>query len=278
MDERPFSLMLQPARRDGVGFIGLEMDDEAAWAKALNELRSAGVNVELGTPTEIALRAVANMAWALDPDGNRVEWYYGPRTALAPFKPGRPIGGFRTGELGFGHLAMLTPRLEAMEHFYFELIGFRLSDYMNSDVKARWSHINPRHHTLALVGGGERLLHHVMVEYEYVDDVGRLYDMALQIPERIQTTLGRHSNDHMLSFYSRTPGRFLIETGWGGRLIDEAHWQPEELARMSIWGHERHWQSAEMKRRLREQNDEASRQGIVYPVAVTSRSGFEIDR
>jgi 2,3-dihydroxybiphenyl 1,2-dioxygenase len=277
MDARPFALLLEPASDNGLGLIGLEVADPAALAQVADEVRAAGITVHEASGEELALREVAAMVWAHDPDGHRVEWYYGPRACAEPFVPGRPIGGFRTGRLGIGHLAMMTPQLAEMERFWFGLVGFRLSDFMEGDVTGRWAHVNPRHHTLALVAGPQRLLHHVMVEYEFIDDVGRLYDKALQTPEIIQTTLGRHSNDHMLSFYSRTPGGFLIETGWGGRLIeDESAWTPQRLWCMSIWGHERHWQTPEMRARLRADNEEASRRGVVFPVPAEHRPGFAL--
>ncbi len=59
---------------------------------------------------------------------------------------------------------------------------------------------------------------------------------------RIGTTLGRHTNDFMTSFYARTPSDFMIEYGWGGRSIDPDTWQPVEMTcGPSLWGHDRTW-------------------------------------
>ena len=55
-----------------------------------------------------------------------------------------------------------------------------------------------------------------------LDDVGQAYDLALGEEGRIATTLGRHSNDFMTSFYANTPSGFFVEYGWGGRSIDPA--------------------------------------------------------
>jgi hypothetical protein len=58
-------------------------------------------------------------------------------------------------------------------------------------------------------------------------------------PERIAAKLGRHPNDLMLSYYMRTPGDILVECGWGGREVDDATWQPEEMTSVSsMWGHQ----------------------------------------
>ena len=81
-----------------------------------------------------------------------------------------------------------------------------------------------------------------MFEVCYLDDVGQAYDLALRKPEMIGTTLGRHVNDHVTSFYSWSPSKFLVEYGWGGRTIDTDNWTPHERTEgPSLWGHDRMW-------------------------------------
>jgi hypothetical protein len=58
----------------------------------------------------------------------------------------------------------------------------------------------------------------------------------------IGTTLGRHTNDQVTSFYSWSPSKFLVEYGWGGRSIDPQTWTPQLRADgPSLWGHDRMW-------------------------------------
>jgi len=52
-----------------------------------------------------------------------------------------------------------------------------------------------------------------------------------------EMTLGMHPNDHMFSFYVRTPSGMNVEYGWGGLVIDEATWQVQHLDKLSSWGH-----------------------------------------
>ena len=81
-----------------------------------------------------------------------------------------------------------------------------------------------------------------MVELFSLDDVGQSYDVALSEQDRVNVTLGRHTNDLMTSFYAKTPSSFMVECGWGGREIDPATWQPVEMHDgPSLWGHERVW-------------------------------------
>ncbi|MEX3812953.1 VOC family protein [Paraburkholderia sp. BR13439] len=274
MDDYAWRLFVRPAQRNGVGFIGMKVDSLEALETVHEEMTSAGIPVHESNAAERCERSVQRMLWASDPDGNRVEFFVGRSTDASPFKPGRPIGGFRTGSLGFGHVVIGTPLLEEMEYFYIKVLGFGLTDYMEGDIKVRFIHANERHHSLALVKTPARFLHHVMVEYKFMDDVGRLYDKALTMPGMIQTSLGRHGNDHMLSFYSKTPGGFLIETGWGGRLIDRESWKPEELWCMSLWGHERSWETPENRLKQREQNALAASRGALAPVEINGEGGF----
>ena len=76
-----------------------------------------------------------------------------------------------------------------------------------------------------------------MIELNSFDDVGDAYDKALTMPGRVALTLGRHANDRMVSFYVNTPSGFLLEYGWGGRLVDDDTWEVEETPPCSLWGH-----------------------------------------
>ena len=92
-----------------------------------------------------------------------------------------------------------------------------------------------------------------MFEICYLDDVGQAYDLALRKPEMIGTTLGRHVNDHVTSFYSWSPSKFLVEYGWGGRTIDPENWTPHERTEgPSLWGHDRTWLTPEGREEARD--------------------------
>ena len=93
----------------------------------------------------------------------------------------------------------------------------------------------------------------MMFEVCYLDDVGQAYDLALRKPEMIGTTLGRHVNDHVTSFYSYSPSKFLVEYGWGGRTLDTANWTPHERTEgPSLWGHDRMWLTPEGREEARQ--------------------------
>ena len=105
--------------------------------------------------------------------------------------------------------------------FYVDVLGFRLSDHIEKPFRAYFFHVNPRHHSPALIETSNSRMHHLMVELFSLDDVGQGYDVAIA-EDRVNVTLGRHTNDFMTSFYAKTPSSFMLECGWGGREIDPA--------------------------------------------------------
>jgi catechol 2,3-dioxygenase-like lactoylglutathione lyase family enzyme len=170
-----------------------------------------------------------------------------------------------------GHAVLNVERVEDVLPFYRDVLGFRLSDYALQPFKAFFLHANSRHHALALIETGRSGLHHLMMEVVGFDDLGQGYDLAQLEPGRVATTLGRHSNDHMTSFYVRSPSGFLIEYGWGGRDIDPATWAPVEMTMgPSLWGHDRDWLPEETKAEARALRLQAAAEGIRAPLKIAS--------
>ncbi len=237
MDDRRQRLMVDGALPDGSTVFGWEVADAAALDTLGAKLDDARVAVKRGSAAAAARRCVAGLISFADPAGNPLEAFHGGAVATDPFKPGRDIGGFRCGALGMGHVLLAAPRIDTVWAFYRDLLGFRISDYTAAPVKAYFTHVNPRHHSLALVEAPHRVMHHLLLELYSLDDVGRGYDMALA-DGRVAVTLGRHGNDRMTSFYQRTPSPFYVEYGWGGLDVDDATWKPQELKSVrSFWGH-----------------------------------------
>jgi 2,3-dihydroxybiphenyl 1,2-dioxygenase len=246
MDDRKQRVIVDTDTWEGLSFYGWEVADSGALAALAARLEQAGVNVVHGSRALADERRVRDLIVFSDPVGNRLEAFHGAESTGEPFRPGRSISGFRTGPLGMGHAVLTVERIDEVLPFYTDLLGFRLSDYFVRPFKAYFFHLNPRHHSLAFIESGKNGIHHLMVELCYLDDVGQAYDLALRQPEMIGTTLGRHTNDQITSFYSWSPSKFLVEYGWGGRSIDPATWKPHERADgPSLWGHDRMWLSAE---------------------------------
>ena len=239
MDDRKQRLVLDSALPDGTQYFGWEVEDAGKLAALADRLERAGVAVHHEGRALADQRLLADLISFCDPAGNRLEVFHGAAIADEPFRPGRLISGFRAGPLGMGHVLVTVQDMTASLAFYRDLLGFRISDYMIAPLKAYFLHVNPRHHSIALVEAPVNSLNHLMVELYSLDDVGQGYDLALMDREKIVATLGRHSNDFMTSFYMRTPSKFFVEYGWGGRDVDDATWQPHEVDTLaSFWGHD----------------------------------------
>jgi 2,3-dihydroxybiphenyl 1,2-dioxygenase len=269
MDDRKQRVIVDASLPEGTRFFGWEMADAAAVEQLAARLERAKVPVTREPAGVADARHVRGLISFSDPAGNRLEAFHGAGIDSTPFRPGRSISGFRTGPLGLGHAVLTVRNLDAVMPFYTEILGFKLSDYILAPFRAFFFHINKRHHSLALIETGTDGMHHLMVELFSLDDVGQAYDIALNQPDRIGVTLGRHTNDYMTSFYAKTPSAFSVECGWGGREIEAAGWQPTEYVEgPSLWGHERTWLSAADRERARDMRMQAAADGVRHPVQV----------
>jgi 2,3-dihydroxybiphenyl 1,2-dioxygenase len=268
MDDRKQRIVIDRALAEGTRFFGWEVADAAALDQLAARLEQAGVTVTAELPALADTRRVRGLISFHDPAGNRLEAFHGAEIDDTPFKPGRSISGFRTGPQGLGHAVLTVENIEPVMAFYVELLGFGLSDYIEKPFRAYFFHVNARHHSLALIETGRNGMHHLMVELFSLDDVGQSYDIALK-ENRVNVTLGRHTNDLMTSFYAKTPSAFMVECGWGGREIEPSTWQPVEMFDgPSLWGHERVWLQPAEREVAREMRMHAAASGLRAPVQV----------
>ena len=267
MDDRMQRLLVSNEPGDTLAFLGFEVDTREDLQYFAAKLEAAGYEPHSGAGMLADRRFVTDMIWFLDPMGNRVELVYSPMLASDPFKPGRPIDGFKTGPLGMGHAVLHVKDIDIMMPFYRGVLEFRVSDYGLKPYGLYFFHLNDRHHSFAMVGSGNAGFHHFMVEYQNLDDIGQGYDLAQLEEDGIAYTLGRHTNDYMTSFYANTPSGFFVENGWGGRLIDPETWEPHETHDgPSFWGHERLYLTEEGgRKRLREMRLDAAARGVRAP-------------
>lgn len=247
MDEMSRRFMLYPSGEDDAIFYGYEVAGKAQLDAMEAKLHAAGVETTRASAGEKKARAVVDMIHCKDPSGLRVELYYGPKVEFErPFRSERALSGFVAGEQGLGHTVLQVPDVAAARHFYEDILGFLVSDYISLPVSPKFSvdvvflHCNPRHHSLALAPsppGKSKRLNHFMIQGTAIDDVGSTYILAKERNIRLIMDLGRHTNDHMMSFYMRSPSGFDVEFGWGARLIDDTTWRVTQHTSGSIWGH-----------------------------------------
>ena len=239
IDERPFRVLVAPGEgHDGLAFAGWELPDAQSLSCAAAELAAAGITTETATSDECDQRRVRGLVRATDPDGFVLELFHGPIHDHELFASPTGVSGFVTGAHGMGHIVLATSKPEQSLAFYTEVLGFRVSDYWRpSGDDVVFLHCNQRHHSLALVPSDEPALLHFMVEARTLDDVGSTLDRHREADVPISMSLGKHTNDRMVSFYSRSPSGFDVEFGFGGLLIDESTWTVTQITEPSFWGH-----------------------------------------
>jgi 2,3-dihydroxybiphenyl 1,2-dioxygenase len=238
VDDAVHRIAVHPGERDELAYLGWAVTGPEALEEAVTSLEKEGLTVHRGGAELAALRAVADVAWFVDPFGFRHELGWGLVTRPGSFRPGRPMSGFLTGEGGLGHAVLIVPDLGRAERFYTEVLGLRLSDRVEGGMSLRFFHCNGRHHSLAFAAiPGMVGMHHLMLEVASLDDVGKALDLVRERAVPVTMNLGRHTNDLMTSFYLRTPSGFEIEYGWGGRIVDDANWVVTTYEGGSIWGH-----------------------------------------
>jgi 3,4-dihydroxy-9,10-secoandrosta-1,3,5(10)-triene-9,17-dione 4,5-dioxygenase len=252
MDARPFRFAIVPGQADRLQLCGWELASAADFEAACAALDGAGMTYQQGSEADCVERQVQALVRLEDPAGNQLELFHGAALDYEKFVSPAGVAGFETGfngDMGFGHAVLPAPNLVETHAFYRDVLGFGDTDYMHfrfSEDPAdpgqglNFMHVqNPRHHSLALYQADMPSgCIHLMVEVLSIDEVGYCLDRVLARNIPVTSTLGRHTNDRMLSFYMATPGGFALEYGCDGLKMDWEGYTPTVSSRPSLWGHE----------------------------------------
>ena len=252
MDERPFRFCIRKAEADKLACTAFELADHETFEDTKTILEQEGIAFEEASAEQAASRKVKGFISVTDPSGNNLELYWGADLDYAKFISPKGIAGFETGfngDMGFGHAVLPAPNLEETHAFYTQILGFGDSDQMHFKFTEdpndpgqglRFMHVNnPRHHSLALYQDANNPVGcvHLMVEVLDTDEVGYCLDRVNEAGIPIVSTLGRHTNDNMLSFYMATPSGFAMEFGTEGLQLDWEGFTPTVSTLPSLWGH-----------------------------------------
>ncbi len=244
-DSYAWRIRLIPSEEpDNLAFIGWEVGnaDELDGLKA--DLDTAGVPWQQGSDDQKKDRQVHDLITFTDPEGTVCEAFYGPlQRTEEPFVSPKGVS-FVTGEQGLGHIVLVTKDQKQMEDFYISVLKLKISDYINTEVipgrplSITFLRCNGRHHSLALAPVPiPAKVAHIMLQTDDINEVGRALDRVNDAKLHLSFTLGRHSNDDMLSFYVMSPSGFDVEFGWGALTVDEDTWHVKTHAQNSAWGH-----------------------------------------
>lgn len=246
LDQRAWRIAIHPTGEDDILYYGWEVSGPENFDALIKRLAGAGVEVTVDAALA-QQRGVMALAYCKDPAGVTCEFFWGAtEVKFDPFVSPTGVSSFRTGQEGLGHVVILYHDIEALKHFYQDLLGFRYSDFILGPmgpvtVPVTFLRCNPRHHTFAFAPVPPQFpkkLAHFMLQTESVDDVGYALDRLHRQGHELALTLGRHTNDEMISFYAVTPSGFEVEYGWGALSVDETHWTATRHEKISAWGHQ----------------------------------------
>ncbi|WP_300679622.1 VOC family protein [Nocardioides sp.] len=248
MDEYGYRVQVELGAPAGVHTIGWSVLGADELTEVIAQVEKLGYEVTRhGVGSEHArARNVVDVASFTDPDGITVELFYAAEQALTPFVSAVGTQFVANRELGLGHVFQLVSDVDRYHELYRDALGFTLSDFIGP---ATFYHCNPRHHSFAFVPTGNddrnraQGVGHIMMETTDIDGVGRAIDAMYEYGRTYgaveKATLGKHTNDKMISFYVETPSGTQIEYGTGGIVIDDATWVPTQYGSAHYWGHDR---------------------------------------
>jgi 2,3-dihydroxybiphenyl 1,2-dioxygenase len=242
IDEYHHRFSLYPSDKNSVRSIGWEVASPEDLAELVARLRGLGLKVSEANAELKAERKVRELVSFRDPTIDiPTELFYGPLAHNKAVNFARGLSGYITRGLGLGHVVFSCRDPKAAVKFYTEVLGFKVSDYIIwEDKDATFLHCNPRHHSMAIMNEFGPLKHgdlnHIMIEAKSFDDVGYAYDIVRDHKIPVMLDMGKHSNDHMQSFYIFSPSGFALEYGYGARVIED-DWEIRTYDQPMLFGH-----------------------------------------
>ena len=247
LDERAARIIVVPGDTDKIVTVGWEVRDQAALERVKATLDVASVAFKELSLAEADARRVEAVIAFDDPAGTSTEVFHGAVLDHSPVVT--PFGAqFVTGEQGLGHVVLPALDVPGLFGFYTKVLGFHSRGAFRvptppefGPLRVRFLGINQRHHSLAICPAmtlRDPGVIHLMVEVDTLDAVGQALDRVNREGFQLSSTLGRHTNDKMVSFYVRAPGDWDIEFGTDGMRVNETYYTAEEITADSYWGHQ----------------------------------------
>jgi catechol-2,3-dioxygenase len=231
-DSDQLSLVLTQAADTSVPKITFEIAPDTNLAAAQKMLSGKGIKAELrsndlpGVPQSLVLT---------DHEGTQIELMVNGEAMPA----NGPVGGLAVNKLG--HIAMITTDPQRTSEFYGEVLGFRVSDWIEENFV--FMRCGFDHHTLNFARGPQRRLHHIAFELRDSSHMHQACDLLGR--KRIELLWGpvRHGPGHNVAVYHRNPDGQLVELFFDmDRMADEAlgyyeprPWHRDRPQKPKVW-------------------------------------------
>lgn len=183
IDARFRALVFLP-QPDAEASLGIELRDEAAFGRAVEALRSAGIAYAIADADACAAREVRGAILTRDPSGNAIELVLGPRLTARRFFPTRDCG-----VVGLQGAGLRSTDLSADTRFWCDLFGASVADRVGDITYIR---MDEMHHRLALYPSASAGLLNVVLEVESLDLLMQNYYFMGQRQVRVLQGPGRN--------------------------------------------------------------------------------------
>jgi 2,3-dihydroxybiphenyl 1,2-dioxygenase len=250
LDDHVCRFLIQRGPAEDLMAAGWQVDDHQIFDEILRRVAHRGVPIVEGTPDQCALRGVERLWRFPGPKGIATEIFTVPVRAAEPLRMRNTA--FVTGASGMGHLAITTKKPEQLRTYYNTVFDARITDFIDENVsgaklKIRFLRVNERHHSIAIanvtglpIDPIRTRIQHMNIQVATLDDMVDSFKRVTELGFAMAWSIGQHTNDRELSYYSVTPSGFELEVGWNPVLITperESTWQPSTYQGISLWGH-----------------------------------------
>ena len=212
--------------------IAFEVAPDADLAAIRTDLSASGIASDIRSD---GIPGVSRSLVFTDPEGTEIELISGWNASPATESP----GGIAANRLG--HVAMYTADPLMTSKFYSEVLGFRVSDWIEESFV--FMRCGPDHHTLNFVAGEVRQMNHIAFELRDASHMHRACDLLGR--NRIQILWGpvRHGPGHNVAVYHRNPDGQVVELFFDlDRMTDEElgyfeprPWHRDRPQRPKVW-------------------------------------------
>jgi catechol 2,3-dioxygenase-like lactoylglutathione lyase family enzyme len=193
------ALILKLEKRANCASVAFELAPNVDLADARRNLAEHNISSEQRTD---AYPGIGSLIAFLDPKGTAIELF-----SNGTFHEPKPVNGI--GPLKLGHLAFIVDDPKEIAHFYSEVLGFRVSDWVEDFFV--FMRCNPDHHTVNFLQGDQIRMHHLAFELR---DAAHLVESCEVLARNSSTILWgpvRHGPGHNMATYHRDAAGHMIE-------------------------------------------------------------------
>lgn len=200
--EHPFVIRLRQdddKKTDMLGFSASSRADvDAIFAQAI----AAGAKA-IAEPGPAEGPAGGYAARFFDPEGRAIEVICDTNK-----RPARTLKAGESIPVGLSHVVLHSPDIKALQKFYEDVLGFKLSDWIGEFMV--FLRCNPAHHRLAILPG-KPALNHVAFDVASVDEMMRGLGRLTKEGVTLSWGPGRHTAGNNTFTYYLTPNGNAVE-------------------------------------------------------------------